>query len=64
MFTDIIGPHAGANIINSLVQAFQQGATIGTALGNFGGLLVTLGVNVWGSTFNNLGPDVVPLVFP
>ncbi len=31
--------------------------------GNWGNLMATFGVVDWGSTFNNLGPGVLPLVF-
>ncbi|MBM4608421.1 metal ABC transporter permease [Rhodococcus hoagii] len=65
MITGFIGPNAGATVIQAIYQAFQQGATIGNAVddGNWGNLMATFGVVDWGSTFTNLGPGVLPLVF-
>ncbi|AVP71158.1 hypothetical protein [Prescottella equi] len=65
MLAENLGPLLGTNVIDSVYWAFQQGATIGNAVvtGNWGNLMATFGVVDWGSTFNNLGPGVLPLVF-
>jgi hypothetical protein len=67
MITEFLGPNLGINVFESLFAAFQQGMTIGTAMvgdaaAGVSAFLVNIGV-VEGSTFNNAGPDVIPLFF-
>ncbi|WFR73771.1 PTS sucrose transporter subunit IIBC [Prescottella defluvii] len=69
MITDYIGPNVGTNVFDSIWLAWQQGATFATGFmsGLTAGLLnivTNIGEVSFGSTFNNTGPDVLPLVHP